>query len=141
MVPVDSALGLVLGGREWPYLAAGREWRVGDETLPGSWYRPHHDDPRSERPWTYLHHIDQQYDPAVARSIAESLLGTAGPEAGSLPQDMSAGGARANLVLSLYDDFGGLGAAAVLITLPVIILTLIIQRWIVTGLTMGAVKG
>ena len=38
-------------------------------------------------------------------------------------------------------DFGGLGAAAVLITLPVIILTLIIQRWIVTGLTMGAVKG
>ena len=38
-------------------------------------------------------------------------------------------------------DFGGLGAAAVLITLPGIILTLIIQRWIVTGLTMGAVKG
>jgi len=38
-------------------------------------------------------------------------------------------------------DFGGLGAAAVLITLPVIILTLVIQRWIVTGLTMGAVKG
>ncbi|MDF1521937.1 MAG: carbohydrate ABC transporter permease [Trueperaceae bacterium] len=38
-------------------------------------------------------------------------------------------------------DFGGLGAAAVLITLPVIVLTLIIQRWIVTGLTMGAVKG
>ncbi len=38
-------------------------------------------------------------------------------------------------------DFGGLGAAAVLITLPVIILTLIIQRWIVSGLTMGAVKG
>jgi ABC-type maltose transport system permease subunit len=29
----------------------------------------------------------------------------------------------------------------VLITLPVIVLTLIIQRWIVTGLTMGAVKG
>ena len=38
-------------------------------------------------------------------------------------------------------DFGGLGAAAVLITLPVILLTLLIQRWIVTGLTMGAVKG
>ena len=38
-------------------------------------------------------------------------------------------------------DFGGLGAAAVMITLPVLILTLIIQRWIVTGLTMGAVKG
>ena len=38
-------------------------------------------------------------------------------------------------------DFGGLGAAAVLITLPVILLTLLIQRYIVTGLTMGAVKG
>jgi multiple sugar transport system permease protein len=38
-------------------------------------------------------------------------------------------------------DFGGLGAAAVLITLPVILLTLFIQRWIVSGLTMGAVKG
>jgi multiple sugar transport system permease protein len=38
-------------------------------------------------------------------------------------------------------DFGGLGAAAVLITLPVVVLTLVIQRWIVTGLTMGAVKG
>ena len=38
-------------------------------------------------------------------------------------------------------DFGGLGAAAVLITLPVIVLTLVIQRWIVSGLTMGAVKG
>lgn len=38
-------------------------------------------------------------------------------------------------------DFGGLGAAAVLITLPVILLTLAIQRYIVTGLTMGAVKG
>ncbi len=38
-------------------------------------------------------------------------------------------------------DFGGLGAAAVLITLPVILLTLLIQRYIVAGLTMGAVKG
>lgn len=38
-------------------------------------------------------------------------------------------------------DFGGLGAAAVLITLPVVILTLFIQRYIVSGLTMGAVKG
>ncbi len=38
-------------------------------------------------------------------------------------------------------DFGGLGAAAVLITLPVVLLTLFIQRYIVTGLTMGAVKG
>jgi multiple sugar transport system permease protein len=38
-------------------------------------------------------------------------------------------------------DFGGLGAAAVLITLPVVILTLVIQKYIVSGLTMGAVKG
>lgn len=38
-------------------------------------------------------------------------------------------------------DFGGLGAAAVLITLPVVILTLFIQRYIISGLTMGAVKG
>jgi multiple sugar transport system permease protein len=38
-------------------------------------------------------------------------------------------------------DFGGLGAAAVLITLPVILLTLLIQRYIISGLTMGAVKG
>jgi multiple sugar transport system permease protein len=38
-------------------------------------------------------------------------------------------------------DFGGLGAAAVLITLPVVLLTLAIQRYIVSGLTMGAVKG
>lgn len=38
-------------------------------------------------------------------------------------------------------DFGGLGAAAVLITLPVVLLTLFIQRYIISGLTMGAVKG
>lgn len=38
-------------------------------------------------------------------------------------------------------NYGGLAAAAVLITLPVIILALFIQRWIVQGLTMGAVKG
>jgi multiple sugar transport system permease protein len=38
-------------------------------------------------------------------------------------------------------NYGGLAAAAVLITLPVVILALFIQRWIVQGLTMGAVKG
>lgn len=38
-------------------------------------------------------------------------------------------------------NYGGLGAAAVLITLPVLVLALFIQRWIVQGLTMGAVKG
>ncbi len=38
-------------------------------------------------------------------------------------------------------NYGGLAAAAVLITLPVVVLALFIQRWIVQGLTMGAVKG
>jgi multiple sugar transport system permease protein len=38
-------------------------------------------------------------------------------------------------------NYGGLAAAAVLITLPVLVLALFIQRWIVQGLTMGAVKG
>ena len=80
VVPVDSALGLLMGGDEWPYLAAGREWSVAGETLPGSWYRPDLDDPAKELPWTYLHHIDQQYDPAVARWIAEALIGAAGPD-------------------------------------------------------------
>ncbi len=38
-------------------------------------------------------------------------------------------------------DFGGVAAAASLLSLPIIILTLIVQRWLVEGLTMGAVKG
>ncbi|HTU02302.1 MAG TPA: carbohydrate ABC transporter permease [Candidatus Sulfotelmatobacter sp.] len=38
-------------------------------------------------------------------------------------------------------NWGPLAAAATLITVPVILLTLIIQRHIVTGLTFGAVKG
>jgi multiple sugar transport system permease protein len=38
-------------------------------------------------------------------------------------------------------NWGPLAAAATIITLPVILLTLIIQRHIVTGLTFGAVKG
>ena len=37
-------------------------------------------------------------------------------------------------------NWGPLAAAAVMITLPVIVLTLIVQRHIVTGLTFGAVK-
>lgn len=85
VVPVDSALGLLMGGDDWPYLAAGREWRVLGETLAGSWYRPDLDDPAAALPWTYLHHIDQQYDPALAAWIAEHLLGVAGPVAGELP--------------------------------------------------------
>jgi len=38
-------------------------------------------------------------------------------------------------------NWGPLAAAATMITLPVIVLTLIVQRHIVTGLTFGAVKG
>ncbi len=38
-------------------------------------------------------------------------------------------------------DWGGLMAAAVLITLPVLVITLFMQRYIVSGLTAGATKG
>ncbi|MBI5671525.1 MAG: carbohydrate ABC transporter permease [Chloroflexi bacterium] len=38
-------------------------------------------------------------------------------------------------------DWGGLMAAAVVITLPVLIVTLFVQRYIVAGLVAGAVKG
>jgi multiple sugar transport system permease protein len=38
-------------------------------------------------------------------------------------------------------DWGGLMAAAVLITLPVLIITVFMQRYIVSGLTAGAMKG
>lgn len=80
VVPIDSGLGLLLGGDEWAYLAAGREWQVGGELLPGSWYRPDVTDPEQTFPWTYLHHIDQAYDPGVARWIHDTLLGQAGPD-------------------------------------------------------------
>jgi multiple sugar transport system permease protein len=38
-------------------------------------------------------------------------------------------------------NFGGVAAAASLLSLPIILLTLVVQRWLVQGLTMGAVKG
>lgn len=38
-------------------------------------------------------------------------------------------------------DWGGLMAAAVVITLPVLLLTLMVQRYVVAGLTSGASKG
>jgi multiple sugar transport system permease protein len=38
-------------------------------------------------------------------------------------------------------NFGGIAAAASLLSLPIILLTLVVQRWLVQGLTMGAVKG
>lgn len=38
-------------------------------------------------------------------------------------------------------DYGAIAAAAVLITLPIIVLSLTVQRYIVKGLTAGGVKG
>ncbi|TDF97077.1 carbohydrate ABC transporter permease [Paenibacillus piri] len=42
-----------------------------------------------------------------------------------------------------YSDinWGGLMAAAVIITLPIVVITLILQRYVVSGITVGAVKG
>ncbi len=37
-------------------------------------------------------------------------------------------------------DFGAIAAVASMLSLPIIILTIIMQRWLVQGLTMGAVK-
>ena len=38
-------------------------------------------------------------------------------------------------------NWGPLAAATLMVTLPAVLLTLFIQRYIVTGLTAGAVKG
>jgi len=38
-------------------------------------------------------------------------------------------------------DWGGLMAAAVIITLPVLVITVFMQRYVVSGLTAGAIKG
>lgn len=46
-----------------------------------------------------------------------------------------------NFVSYAYIDWGGLMAASVLITLPIIILSLCLQKYIISGLTAGAVKG
>lgn len=37
-------------------------------------------------------------------------------------------------------NFGGVAAVASMLSLPIMILTIIVQRWLVQGLTMGAVK-
>ena len=37
-------------------------------------------------------------------------------------------------------NFGGIAAVASMLSLPIMILTIIVQRWLVQGLTMGAVK-
>ena len=46
-----------------------------------------------------------------------------------------------NFVSYAYVDWGGLMAAAVMITLPIVILSLCLQKHIISGLTAGAVKG
>ena len=85
VVPVHSALGYLLGTEDGPHLAVGRDWPVGSETIPGSWYRPDLADPEAEFPWTYLHHIDLQWSPDVATWIAERWIGSAGPDPATGP--------------------------------------------------------
>ncbi len=46
-----------------------------------------------------------------------------------------------NFIAYAQIDWGGLMAAAVTITLPILILALVTQRYVVRGLTAGAVKG
>ncbi len=46
-----------------------------------------------------------------------------------------------NFISYAQIDWGGLMAAAVVITLPILLLTFITQRYIIRGLTSGAVKG
>ncbi len=46
-----------------------------------------------------------------------------------------------NFISYAQIDWGGLMAAAVVITLPVLVLALLTQRYVVRGLTAGAVKG
>lgn len=46
-----------------------------------------------------------------------------------------------NFVSYAYIDWGGLMAAACAITLPIVVLSLCLQKYIISGLTAGAVKG
>jgi multiple sugar transport system permease protein len=46
-----------------------------------------------------------------------------------------------NFISYAQIDWGGLMAAAVVITLPVLILAIVTQRYVIRGLTAGAVKG
>lgn len=46
-----------------------------------------------------------------------------------------------NFVSYAYIDWGGLMAAACAITLPIVVLSLALQKYIISGLTAGAVKG
>ena len=46
-----------------------------------------------------------------------------------------------NFITYASVDWGGLMAAATIITLPVLVITIFMQRYVVSGLTAGAVKG
>lgn len=46
-----------------------------------------------------------------------------------------------NFVAYSYIDWGGIMAAATVITLPIIVISLCLQRYVVAGMTAGAVKG
>ncbi len=46
-----------------------------------------------------------------------------------------------NFIAYAQIDWGGLMAAAVIITLPVLVITIITQKYVIRGLTAGAVKG
>lgn len=46
-----------------------------------------------------------------------------------------------NFIAFATIDWGGLMAASVIITLPVLVITLITQKYVISGLTAGAVKG
>lgn len=59
----------------------------------------------------------------------------AGPQTRTLPV------AVFNMMGFEQTAWGPLAAAAVLVTLPVLVLTLFVQRYIVTGLSLGAIKG
>ena len=50
-------------------------------------------------------------------------------------------GIRPNFATVSTVDYGAQAAAAVVVTVPLVILVLIFQRRIVSGLTAGAVKG
>lgn len=60
---------------------------------------------------------------------------------------MLGGSETSTLPLAIYNfmgfeqlNFGGVAAVASLLSMPIIILTIIVQRWLVSGLTLGAVK-
>lgn len=46
-----------------------------------------------------------------------------------------------NFIAYAQIDWGGLMAAAVIITLPVLLITIVTQKYVIRGLTAGAVKG